>query len=156
MRILFLDKYRASLLESVLRDITIVERCLANHDNLYYINLGSELCNLRVNGYAYRVFVKMANTTLPLSTTHSAFPLSSLEELTSPWALIALVGGLYMLSSIFAQIFGYKYPIFGISSQLEPIVVSNFRFFRRAEDILNEGYQAVSLITAGNTCNGTN
>ncbi|PTB66982.1 cytochrome P450 [Trichoderma citrinoviride] len=84
----------------------------------------------------------MANTTLPLSTNHSAFPLSSLEELTSPWALIALVGGLYMLSSIFAQIFGYKYPIFGISSQLEPIVVSNFRFFRRAEDILNEGYQA--------------
>ncbi|TFB00206.1 Ent-kaurene oxidase [Trichoderma ghanense] len=84
----------------------------------------------------------MANTTLPLSTSYSAFPLSSLEELTSPWAIIALVGGLYMLSSILSQIFGYKYPIFGISSQLEPIVVSNFRFFRRAEDILNEGYQA--------------
>jgi hypothetical protein len=87
----------------------------------------------------------MANATLPLGTPYRDIPLSSLEELTTPWALIAMIGGLYMLSSIFSQIFGYKYPIFGISSQLEPIVVSNFRFFRRAEDILNEGYQAVSL-----------
>lgn len=51
-----------------------------------------------------------------------------------------------MLSFAISQILGYKVPVFGVSTQLEPTMVSNFRFFRRAEDVLNEGYQAVSLL----------
>ncbi|KAJ2991128.1 hypothetical protein NUW58_g2636 [Xylaria curta] len=86
--------------------------------------------------------MNMANMTFPFGTTNGVFPLFFSEEVTSPWVLATLVGGAYLLSSTLSQMLSYKYPVFGVSSQLEPIVVSNFRFFRRAEDILNEGYQA--------------
>lgn len=71
-------------------------------------------------------------------------PLPPSGQLTSTWMLASLAVGGYMLSCIFSQIFGYKVPIFGVYSQLEPIMISNFRFFRHAEDVLNQGYQAVS------------
>ncbi|KAF7531231.1 hypothetical protein G7054_g9086 [Neopestalotiopsis clavispora] len=84
----------------------------------------------------------MANTTFWSEIPIGAFPLPSQEKLSSPWMLASLAAGAYMLSVAFVQIFGYKVPIFGVSSKLEPTMISNFRFFRRAEDILNEGYRA--------------
>lgn len=51
-----------------------------------------------------------------------------------------------MLSVLYTHVFHSKFPVFGVSSKLEPIVISNFRFFRHAEDVLNEGYQAVSRL----------
>ncbi|KAH8878739.1 cytochrome P450 [Thozetella sp. PMI_491] len=83
----------------------------------------------------------MASTTFLLDVINGVFLLPFFEELTSPWVLATMIGA-YMLPFTLTQIFGYKYPVFGVSSQLEPIIVSNFRFFRRAEDILNEGYRA--------------
>ncbi|KAH8645694.1 hypothetical protein BX600DRAFT_519280 [Xylariales sp. PMI_506] len=60
----------------------------------------------------------------------------------APWMLTSLAVAAYLLSFAFSLVFGYKVPTFGVYSQLEPVVVSNFRFFRHAEDILIEGYQA--------------
>lgn len=70
-------------------------------------------------------------------------PLAVTEHLTSTSMLALLAIGAYVLSVIISQIFGYKVPLFGSVSKLEPIVLSNFRFFRHAEDVLNEGYEAV-------------
>ena len=71
-----------------------------------------------------------------ISTDHGSF--------SSAWLLGAVVFGSYFVSVTVSQIFGYQVPIFGIKNQFEPIVVSNFRFFQHAEEILNEGYRAVS------------
>lgn len=49
-----------------------------------------------------------------------------------------------MLSFAISQIFTYNVPVFGVSSPIEPVMISNLRFFRHAEDILNKGYWAVS------------
>ncbi|KAJ5720789.1 cytochrome P450 [Penicillium malachiteum] len=54
----------------------------------------------------------------------------------------ALLVGAYCLSFAWSSIFGYKFPVFGVKSLWEPIVVSNFRFFRSAEEVLQEGYRA--------------
>ncbi|PYH91567.1 cytochrome P450 [Aspergillus ellipticus CBS 707.79] len=54
----------------------------------------------------------------------------------------ALALGAYCLSFVWSQIFGYKVPVFGVKSLWEPIMMSNFRFFLRAEDVLVEGYRA--------------
>ncbi|KAI1170439.1 cytochrome P450 [Nemania sp. FL0916] len=84
----------------------------------------------------------MANTTVLLNSINDAFPLFLDERFTSPWMLATLIGGLYILSSAFSHMFADKHPVFGVYSKFEPIMVSNFRFFHRAEDILNEGYRA--------------
>jgi ent-kaurene oxidase len=80
------------------------------------------------------------------NTTTGCLPQFFYKESTSPWALAVLAGGVYILYCALSQVLGYKYPVFGVVSQLEPVMISNFRFFRHAEDILNEGYQAVSLL----------
>ncbi|KAJ5636932.1 cytochrome P450 [Penicillium longicatenatum] len=54
----------------------------------------------------------------------------------------ALLTTFYLLSFGWSQIFGFKVPVFGVKSLWEPIVVSNFRFFLRAEEILTQGYNA--------------
>lgn len=87
----------------------------------------------------------MENITYSSSVPYSFLPPP--EELSSPWLLGALAIGGYCISIILSQIFGYKVPVFGVVTQLEPIVVSNFRFFRHAEDVLNEGYRAVSQMS---------
>lgn len=82
----------------------------------------------------------MSNNTNLWSVAYGSFPPT--EEISSPWLFSALAVGTYLLSFVLSQIFGYKVPVFGIRTQLEPIMVSNFRFFRYAEDILLEGYRA--------------
>ncbi|KAI1465653.1 cytochrome P450 [Daldinia caldariorum] len=82
----------------------------------------------------------MANTTFPSSSTlDDAFIQFFSEGLSLTRVLATVVGG-YILFSTLSQIFGYKYPLFGVFFQLEPIMISNYRFFTRADEILNEGY----------------
>ncbi|KAI1799845.1 cytochrome P450 [Daldinia bambusicola] len=84
----------------------------------------------------------MKNTTfLSSSTMDNASTQFFSGGLSPPWVLASVVAG-YIFFSILSQIFGYKYPLFGVSFQFEPIMISNFRFFTRAEEILNEGYLA--------------
>ncbi|XDG04700.1 hypothetical protein ABKA04_004315 [Annulohypoxylon sp. FPYF3050] len=85
----------------------------------------------------------MANTTFPVDTiisNNGAFDWLFSKDSTSLWVLATLVGGAYILFSAVSQMFGYNYPVFGVSFKFEPTMVSNFRFFHNAEDILNEGY----------------
>lgn len=84
----------------------------------------------------------MANSTFSWDIPSGTLTLPSSHQLTATWLFASLAVGVYMLSFAFSQIFSYKVPVFGVSSQLEPIMISNFRFFRHAEDVLNEGYQA--------------
>ncbi|QKX63436.1 uncharacterized protein TRUGW13939_10606 [Talaromyces rugulosus] len=75
--------------------------------------------------------------------TYQAYPLS---ENVSSSTIVPIVSFIviiiYLLSLLWSEVFGYKVPVFGIKSLWEPIVVSNFRFFRHAEDVLVEGYRA--------------
>lgn len=82
--------------------------------------------------------------TVPWDIPSGTFLQALAEQLTSKWMLASLAVGAYMVSFAVSRVFGYKVPVYGVSSQFEPTMVSNFRFFRRAENVLNEGYQAVS------------
>ncbi|PLB51301.1 cytochrome P450 [Aspergillus steynii IBT 23096] len=82
------------------------------------------------------------------NTTHPALPFegfySKIPETPIPWlySAPALLAGWYFLSFAWSAIFGYKVPVFGVKTPWEPTMVSNFRFFMRAGDVLNEGYNA--------------
>jgi hypothetical protein len=69
---------------------------------------------------------------------------SSLAQNGSSSTILAIAIGFYVFSFAWSKIFGYKVSVFGIKSAWEPIVVSNFRFFLHAEEVLLEGYRAVS------------
>lgn len=71
---------------------------------------------------------------------------SSLPENGSSSTILAIAIGFYVFSFAWSKIFGYKVPVFGIKSAWEPTMVSNFRFFLHAEEILLGGYRAVSYI----------
>lgn len=75
--------------------------------------------------------------------TYEKFPLPQNDSAS---IILAIATGFYVFSFAWSKIFGYKAPVFGIKSGWEPIVVSNFRFFLHAEEILLEGYRAVSHI----------
>ena len=71
---------------------------------------------------------------------------SSLPQNGSSSTILAIAIGFYVFSFAWSKIFGYKVPVFGIKSTWEPTMVSNFRFFLHAEEILLGGYRAVSHI----------
>jgi hypothetical protein len=77
--------------------------------------------------------------------TYQAYPLSENVSSSTIVPIVSFIAVIiYLLSLLWSEVFGYKVPVFGIKSLWEPIVVSNFRFFRHAEDVLVEGYRAVS------------
>lgn len=82
---------------------------------------------------------------LVLASTYQTYPF---VENVSSSALFLIASAtatiVYLLSFLWGQIFGHKVPVVGVKSLWEPIVVSNFRFFRQAEDVLVEGYRTVS------------
>ncbi|KAJ5915486.1 cytochrome P450 [Penicillium verhagenii] len=83
-----------------------------------------------------------ANITESWALPHGS--LSTADDRSIPWLLTApaLIIGSYFLSFAWSHVFGYKVPVFGVNTLWEPIMVSNYRFFRRAEEVLAEGYRA--------------
>ncbi|KAB8210218.1 cytochrome P450 [Aspergillus parasiticus] len=83
----------------------------------------------------------MANTTHALLDAHHTYLLPDDAFFSSILAVMAMAIIPYLLSSGWSKLFGYKVPIVGIKSFWEPIVVSNFRFFLHAEEVLADGYR---------------
>jgi len=84
------------------------------------------------------------NTTESWVLPHGSYTIA--EDGVIPWLFTApaLLIGAYCISFAWSSLFGYKVPVFGVKSLWEPIMVSNYRFFRHAETVLEEGYRAVS------------
>ncbi|KAJ6031352.1 cytochrome P450 [Penicillium herquei] len=93
----------------------------------------------------------IANTTEPWDLPHG--PYSVTKDDSIPWSFTApaVLLGAYCLSFAWSRIFSYKFPMFGVKSLWEPIILSQFRFFRSGETILQEGYRAVSDLSTCNT-----
>lgn len=81
---------------------------------------------------------------LVLASTYQAYPFSENGSSSVLFLMASATAAIVYLSFLRSQIFGHKVPVVGIKSLWEPIVVSNFRFFRHAEDVLTEGYCTVS------------
>ena len=67
----------------------------------------------------------------------------SFGEASSDWALLILLLGFYGLSSLIAWRKRFKAPVVGSKSHFEPSLFSNYRFFKKAENVLNEGHSKV-------------
>ncbi|KAJ5113809.1 cytochrome P450 [Penicillium angulare] len=84
----------------------------------------------------------VTNTTEPWAL--SCGPYSITKDGLNPWFFTApaVLLSFYCLSFAWSSIFSYNFPVFGVKSLWEPIIVSNLRFFRSAETVLHEGYLA--------------
>ncbi|KAF2878219.1 cytochrome P450 monooxygenase-like protein [Massariosphaeria phaeospora] len=87
---------------------------------------------------------------MPLATASHALTLAALGNLektvvnisvpSAAWTTFGLILSFYIVSQIKIQFYGPKVPLVGVRSILEPRYLANWRFFRNAASILNEGY----------------
>lgn len=87
----------------------------------------------------------MVNDTELWTLVTTAHPLP-VESIHWTYTLLFLAVGAYCCSIFWSQIFGYKLPIFGTKSPWEPVIISNFRFFHHAEQVLQQGYNEVDTM----------
>lgn len=67
------------------------------------------------------------------------------EELPLPLAVVFLIALLYSSSVFSMRFLGYKAPMVGLRSIVEHRLTANYRFFRNAGVVINEGYSKVIL-----------
>ncbi|KAJ5726101.1 cytochrome P450 [Penicillium malachiteum] len=84
----------------------------------------------------------ITNTTEPWGPSPESYTVR--KDGLIPWSFTApaVLIGAYCLSFAWTSIFGYKFPVVGVKSLWEPIMMSNFRFFRSGGTVLQEGYRA--------------
>lgn len=71
-----------------------------------------------------------------------------LREYPWPWLLLPSLILAYLLSVTSMQLLGPKVPLAGIHSIFEPRMVGTWRFFKRSDTVIDEGYSYVrTLIT---------
>ena len=70
---------------------------------------------------------------------------SSFDFAPALWTLLALSVWLYLLPAALMRLQGAKVPLVGALSTFEPRILANYRFFKDAAKVVNEGYKNVSV-----------
>ena len=70
---------------------------------------------------------------------------SSFDFAPSFWNFLALSIWLYLSHAALMRLQGTKVPVVGALSVLEPRILVNYRFFKDAAKVVNEGYENVGL-----------
>ena len=70
-----------------------------------------------------------------------------LERIPWAWSFTILVLCGYLVSIVSVHFLGPKAPLVGLGSVFEPRIIGNWRFFKNASKVIEEGYSQVWVLT---------